>query len=210
VVDRLDVAVDGPAAAWTDVAPTTVRLLPGTEATIDVRVHPPRAPDPPAGPLDLVVQVTSAENADVHVVTKGVLEVGAYYELDARLTPEHATARRRTHHTLILHNGGNTPVTATLTGTDPDEALRLDFGARQFHAERGSDTTVAVVAVARRWNFWGKHDERPFTVSIAVEGTSKLTADATLSQRALLTLKVLLLVLLLVIGLVILVILAVE
>ncbi len=198
IVDRVDVTVEGPAAKWADVEPAAVRLLPGAEESVDLRVRPPRSPDSPAGPLELVVRARSNEHAGNEAVVTGVVEIGAYSELEARLVPEHGRGWRRADHRLILHNGGNTAVPATISARDPDDLLRFSVGASTVDAAPGAETTVGLEARARRWNWWGKPRVLPFTVVVAAAGASKLTAPGSLNQRALVRLRVALPVLLLI------------
>jgi zinc-ribbon domain len=197
VVDRVDVAVEGPAASWTEVSPNAVRLLPGAEESVHLRVRPPRSPQSPAGPVELVVRVSSKEHAGSDAVVTGVIEVGAYSELEARLVPEHGHGWRRTHHTLILQNSGNAPASGAISAHDPDDLVRFSFGAADVDAAPGVETTVGVEAKANRWHWWGKPRALPFTVAVAAAGATKLTAPGSLNQRALIRLRILLLVLVL-------------
>jgi hypothetical protein len=203
VVDRVDVSVEGPASKWTDVEPAAVRLLPGDEDSVDLRLRPPRSPDSPAGPLELVVRARSNEHVGNEAVVTGIVEVGAYSELDARLVPEHGRGWRRSDHRLILLNGGNAAVPATISARDPDDLVRFSVEASSLDAAPGAETTVGIQARARRLHWWGKPRVLPFSVVVAAR-PSKLTAPGSLHQRALVRLRValpLLLLLALVIAL---------
>jgi Double zinc ribbon len=196
VVDRVDVVVEGPAATWAKVEPPAVRLLPDAEGSVNLRVRPPRSPDSPAGPLELVVRARSNEHVGTEATVKGVVEVGAYSELEARLVPEHGRGWRRSRHRLILQNGGNTAVPTTISARDPDDLLRFSVEASAVDAAPGAETTVGLEARGRRWHWWGKPRVLPFTVVVAATGASKLSAPGSLNQRALVRLRVALPVLL--------------
>jgi hypothetical protein len=190
IVDRVDVSVEGPAATWTDVDPAAVRLLPGAEDSVDLRIRPPRSPDSPAGPLELVVRAKSSEHVGNEAVVEGVVDVGAYSELEARLVPEHGRGWRRARHRMILQNSGNTSVSATISARDPDDLLRFELGAPAVDAAPGGETTIGLEARARGWHWWGKPRVLPFTVAVAAAEAAKLTAPGSLSQRALIRLRI--------------------
>src|SRR5688572_24079300 len=61
-------SLTGEAAAWGWITPATMTVGAGEQATARVTFKLPRAPHPPAGPLDVTVAVTGAAEA------RGVLE----------------------------------------------------------------------------------------------------------------------------------------
>ncbi len=73
--DHLRIEVLGDAAAWADVTPSTLDLLPGASAAVSIRFHPPRGTGGPARSVDFAVAIHSAEHPDATAIELGVIEI---------------------------------------------------------------------------------------------------------------------------------------
>ena len=100
--------VGGPAAAWTWVSPEEVRLEPGAEGELRISVRLPPPPDPPAGRIDVPVEVRAGSAAPLAL--SGTLEVLPVVDLALSLTPGGQ---------LTVRNRGNLRTRATLSVDGP-------------------------------------------------------------------------------------------
>src|SRR5438270_109834 len=79
------------------------------------------------GEVPFAVKVTSLEDRLRPVVEEGSLLVGPFADLGAGLVPRTSSGVRGGKHELAFDNYGNTPVTGTLSATDPDVLLHFKF-----------------------------------------------------------------------------------
>ncbi len=143
VVDRFTVDVIGDAAAWTEVTPAAVNLLPDGHVEVDVVFSPPRSTAVLAGQHHVGVRVRSREDPDSSSVEEVVVEVGAFAELDAELLPSRRRSRRGARYRLAVENSGNTPMRVGIDPFDPEDDLvdiRLNRESFTLHP-----ATVALV-----------------------------------------------------------------
>ncbi|PRY39059.1 hypothetical protein [Umezawaea tangerina] len=170
VVDRFTVDVIGDAAAWTEVTPAAVNLLPDGHVEVDVVFSPPRSTAVLAGQHHVGVRVRSREDPDSSSVEEVVVEVGAFAELDAELLPSRRRSRRGARYRLAVENSGNTPMRVGIDPFDPEDDLvdiRLNRESFTLHP-----ATVALVAVKvrpyRRF-LRGEPRPHPFELRLAAE-----------------------------------------
>jgi len=104
-------ALTGEAAAWGWITPATMTLGAGDQRTARVTFKLPRAPHPPAGPLDVTVSVTGAGAGAVEA--RGTLEVAAFADVFATLDPDDTNRGR---YRLTVENRGNAAAPLTIEG----------------------------------------------------------------------------------------------
>lgn len=112
-------SLTGGAAAWGWVTPATMTLGAGQQGTARVTFKPPRAPYPPAGPLDVAVAVAGAGGAHTlggagdATEARATLEVAAFTDVFATLEPEDP---RHGRYRLTVENRGNVATPLTVEG----------------------------------------------------------------------------------------------
>ena len=188
IVEHVDLALDGAAAAWSAVEPRALRIMPGGSATGRLSVHPPRGSSTPAGAHALIV---SAQRADTHEVAghaDAVVDVAPFDLVAARIVPQHVTRWRRSRHRLELTNTGNATTQVVLSATDPDDLLA--FARLPPQAELPPGPPVALPLYVRAgWRLiGGKPVDRTFTVTATSANGGSVTAEAVMRQRALISL----------------------
>ena len=104
-------SLTGEAAAWAWITPATMTVGAGERQTARVTFKLPRAPHPPAGPLDVTVSVTGAGAGAAEA--RATLEVVAFADVFATLEPEDA---RRGRYQLKVENRGNATVPVAIEG----------------------------------------------------------------------------------------------
>lgn len=106
MVDYFTVVVRGPTAAWVEVDPVTLRLMPNHEGTVRVRFRPPRSPGVPAGRSPFGVQVTSRADPEVVGLVDANLDPSLFNAVQIELTPRTSEGRRVGEHQLTVVNPG--------------------------------------------------------------------------------------------------------
>ncbi len=132
-------SLTGEAAVWGWITPATMTLGAGEQATARVTLKLPRAPHPPAGPLDITVSATGGDGA---AEARGTLEVAAFADVFATLEPRDG---KRGRYLLKVSNRGNVAVPLTIEG---DDASVTAHPARVAPAPGA--TATARVTVRRR------------------------------------------------------------
>ena len=182
VVDQLSFTVLGGPAAWSDVDPPSVSLLPDADATARVSFRPPRSPSVPAGSMPFGVRVASQEDPDGSVVEEGRLEVAAFSDVAAELVPRTTRGSRGARHELAVENRGNARLNATLSGVDPDRHVSFRITPPAVVADAGH-AAFARVAVRARRRFWrGQPQTRPFRIQVESPDRAPVLVDGALLQ----------------------------
>ncbi|MFG2995256.1 hypothetical protein [Streptomyces sp. NPDC048340] len=188
LVEAYGFEVLGPAAAWTVVEPSTLSLMPNTAGTVELVVRPPRDSTVPPGGLAYAVRVLPQEQPEHATVPEGLLDIGAYADFTAELTPRMSQGRTGARFQLALDNRGNHPLTVSLAAKDQSEALRFTLPAAPTVVAPGRAAFVRVPVRARRRMWRGVPTPHPFQVTAApAEGVDPVTLDGTLLHRPVLT-----------------------
>jgi hypothetical protein len=166
LVDRYSFEVLGAAAMWTRVAPPELRLLPGTEAPVQLQLSPPRQPTPPAGPLPFGLRVSSIEEPGEPAVREGTLEIAPFIEAKSQLRPRTARGWLSGRYRLGITNEGNIPVDVETAASDPDDLLTFE-GPALARLEPGGEADSELRVRARKFMLSGRTQPRPFEVVVA-------------------------------------------
>ena len=142
VVDQVSLAVSGVSPAWVTIPKPTFSLLPDQSEESTIVVTVPREAGAPAGavPFSVVAQSRQGHAASAPV-TMNVLPFEA---LSMTLEPQ---ASDRTFR-LIARNGGNTPQTFALAGSDDEMAFSYTFDPPALVVPPGGEATVRVQVAA--------------------------------------------------------------
>lgn len=185
IVDRLVVTHDGP--DWATVEPGSVSLWPGRDGTVALTVAPPRRSDVPAGPLALRVRVANEQRPGLEASAEVALQVEAYDEVAASITPRTSSGRRTGRHQVAVANKGNAPWSASVSGSDPDDSLVIDARPPTLAVAPGSTGTSQVAVRAKSTMLRGAEQHRPFTVRLEPPNSAAIALDGAFRQRALLS-----------------------
>ena len=187
-VDRLTIEVLGDAAAWAEVDPPALNLMPGTSGTAAVRFRPPRNSSVRAGEVSFGVGIRSVEHPGASVVERGVIRITSFSEFEVDLAPRVRRGRRGGSFTVRAANNGNVPISLALAGSDPETTLRFRFRPATVQVEPGA-TALASVAVSAGGAFlFGSRRSRPFQIAATPANQPRRTLDGTLQQTALIPL----------------------
>ena len=188
VVDQFTLTVLGEAAAWATVIPPVVSLFPGAEGSAEIHFRPPRAATLRAGGLDFALRAVGSEDPDGSVVEEGSLDLGAFSEFSARITPRTSEGKRSAHHEIIVDNKGNSPLSVEFAASDPDELLAFALKPPRLDIPAGSSAHAQVKVAARKGFMRGPTQSRQFMIDVTPDsddGSGYPTRlDANFSQRA--------------------------
>jgi len=190
IVDRFDVAVVGPTAAWARVEPPSLSLFPGAEGETRVVFAPPRASEPRAGTLPFGLRITPEADPRGGTVEEGRITVEPFTEVVAQIVPQTSRGSRAGKHEVVVENRGNAPVAVDMLPSDPDRLLSFAIpnaapgpnGGARFSvgpAERGY---LALVARPVDSFLTGQKQTLPFTVDIKAGDQPPLQLRASLIQ----------------------------
>ncbi|MCS7477124.1 hypothetical protein ACFFQW_40540 [Umezawaea endophytica] len=172
VVDQFTVDVIGDAAAWTEVTPASVNLMPDGHVEVEVVFSPPRSTDVAAGQHHVGLRVRSREDPDSSSVEEVVVEVGAFAELDAELLPSKRRGRRGARYRLAVENAGNTPMRVEVDPFDPeDDRIDIRLNRESFTLHPATVALVTVKVRPYRGFLRGEPRQHPFELRLAAEPT---------------------------------------
>jgi hypothetical protein len=166
IVERVFIEVVGAPVPWSVVEPAQIELFPNTEGTVRIRIRPPRVAHTPTGIVPFRVQARSTVNPTVGAFVDGVMTIGSFEALEAKLVPRVARGRRKAKYRLALANTGNLPISARVMAGDPEIALLFQVSAPRLEIPPGTVLTTDITVRPERRRYVGPEAPRPFEVRI--------------------------------------------
>lgn len=188
LVAHAELSLSGSAAAWSTIAPTSLRILPGEQAEATVSLSPPRTGAATAGAHPLILEARGAVGAAVIGHADAIVDVAPFDLVAARVVPRQATRWHSSKRRLELTNAGNAAVAVSVRAFDDDDALVFTGLPPSGSLPPGPPIVVAFQAQARAWRIIGKPLDRAFSVSVTTTAGTTVAATAIFRQRALITL----------------------
>ncbi|MEV7197006.1 hydrolase [Streptomyces sp. NPDC093510] len=186
VVDAYRFEPVGDLVPWTTVEPQSLRLYPGTTGTVELTFAPPRTPDAAAGPHPYAVRITPTEHPGAVCVPEGNVTVTPFTEVRAELVPPTVKGWFRGRSRLAVDNIGNTPVTASLSGSDTGDRLGYELEPGNVRIEPGRAAFVDATLRPQQIIWFGAKQEQPYSLAVRRSGAEPLGVDGTFLQRGLL------------------------
>ena len=186
VVDHVTVEVLGPSAAWAEVDPGTLQLMPNHEGTVHLRFRPPRSPGVPAGRIPFGVQATSRADPSVIARVDTSLDLEPFRAIQPELVPRTSEGRRVGEHRLTVANAGNEPFRARIEVDDPDQKLRAAVRPRVLDLPAGLTAVVELRIRPRRLRLLGQPVTHPFQVVLDPRDDAPTMVDGAMLQQPLL------------------------
>ena len=132
-VEHFAVTVEGAVAAFAQVSPPALKVLPNKNDTAEVRFVVPREPRPHAGHYSFQVVARASVDSDVSARVLGGLTVGRFDLVSAVVDPAMSAGRRPGLHRVTVTNRGNAAVDAQVAMADQQGDLTFEppkFGGR--------------------------------------------------------------------------------
>jgi len=185
VVDRFHVEVLGDAAQWATVTPPNLPLFPNAEGSVTVSFRPKRSPTALAGTWPFGVRIASEVDPRSATVEEGTLEIDAFTQLNAELSPQISHGRRVGRHQIACDNYGNTPLRLTFAGADPENTLRFRFRPAIVVAQPGTATVVRLGVRPRRRYLTGQAKTHEFRIVVQAKDAPPASLSGSMVQTAL-------------------------
>ncbi len=166
IVDRFELSVVGPLAAWAHVEPASLSLFPGQEGEAQISFGPPRESSPRAGTYPYGVRVRAATDPGGAVVEEGRVTIGSFSQTTAEIVPQTSRGSRGGRHEVIIENRGNAALDAVIGAADPDRLVDFEVRPDRLVIGPGERSGVTVRASARDTFFLGSKQSHPFNVEI--------------------------------------------
>ena len=186
VVDHVTTQVLGPPAAWAEVDPGTLQLMPNHEGTVRIRFRPPRSPGVPAGRIPFGVQATSRADPSVIARVDTSLDLEPFRAIQPELVPRTSEGRRVGEHRLTVANAGNEPFRARIEVDDPDQKLRAAVRPRILDLPAGQTAVAELRIRPRRLRLLGQPITHPFQVVLDPRDAAPTMVDGAMLQQPLL------------------------
>jgi hypothetical protein len=166
IVDRFELSVVGPLAAWATVEPASLSLFPGQEGEARIAFAPPRETSPRSGTYPYGVRIRAAADPGGANVEEGRVTVGPFIQTAAEIVPQTSRGSRGGRHEVIVENRGNAPVDVLIAAVDPDRLVTFDVRPDRLVIAPGEKSGSTVRATARDTFFLGSKQPHPFNVEV--------------------------------------------
>lgn len=186
IVERFEIGVVGPAAAWAHAEPDALRLFPDVEGTAQIVFRPPRAASPLADTYPFGISIRPAADPDSSTVEEGRVTVAPFVQLVTEVVPQTSRGSRSGRHMVTIKNQGNSVAEITLKATDPDRLLLIDVQPPRFGLEAGGSSTVRVRVKPAATFFTGSPNRIPFVVQVDERIAGSREVPASFEQRPIL------------------------
>lgn len=186
IVERFEIGVVGPAAAWARAEPDALRLFPDEEGTAQVTFRPPRAASPVADTYPFGISIRPAADPDSSTVEEGRVTVEPFVELETGIVPQTSRGARSGNHTVAIKNLGNSVAEITLQATDPDRLLMIDVAPPRFGLAPGEARSVRARVKPGNTFFMGPPNRIPFVVQVDERLAGSRQVPASFEQRPIL------------------------
>jgi hypothetical protein len=149
-VESYRVEVVGAPSAFARVDPSTVSVLPGREAEVDVWFNPPAGASTPTGALPFAVRATSEVDASSSAAAEGHIELSGVAGLQAWCANTSRKARWKANFPLEFANHGNAAVRLAVVAHDPSGEVRITVSDEVVDLQPGGRATSNVTAKVRQ------------------------------------------------------------
>ncbi len=178
VVEKVAFTVEGIPAEWTVVEPPEVGLFPAQEAEVRILFRPPRSSRVRCGVTPFRLVGTSQSDTTVSDCADGVVDVGAFVDVKASLSPLRSTGSSGAEHRVALENAGNTLTTIVVTPSQPGNDLILTAKPESLELGPGAKAESRVDVVPRQPLFSAADRAYPLSISISTQGQGPIVLQA--------------------------------
>lgn len=182
VIEEYAVDVVGADPAWVHAEPQRVSLLPGKDATVEVGLTLPAEHPPPAGTRVLGIRFAPLSGTSPGRVEEVALTITPAPAAELAVEPQQVRGRASGRFTARVSNRGNTPLEISLSGEDPERAVRVIVNPPLLQLRAGEQRQVRIHVSARR-EWTGPEVLRPLVIR-ARGGPKELAATVTFAQRS--------------------------
>ncbi len=181
VRDRYRVVLTGIPEDWYRLSDTDVRLDPGENAQVSLRLNPVTGPGLPAGEYEFLIRAVPDGMPDHYGEALGVISIIGVAKYDARLEPLQAEGSRKVF-TVKVMNTGDMPLRIVLETSDTESRCKFKVPAPR-PLEPGQEGHIQLKVGAKRNGFVGPRETFDFRVRVLNEEGEAQTARDTFDGR---------------------------
>ncbi len=148
--DTYFIEVDGAPKEWVRLDRAEVHLGPGTQGRVVISFKPPRRAESAPGDYIVTVHVRAQSRPAQTLVAKLTLRVLTFSAFGMQLDPVTQMLQAGQPFTIHMHNQGNTPLTVSLQGRDPRNALQFYFQPHTLSLQPG-ERVGALASIQVPW-----------------------------------------------------------
>jgi hypothetical protein len=172
--ERYRVVINGVPEDWYRLSDTEVRLDPGENAQVPLRINPVTGPGLPAGEYEFLIRAVPDGMPDHYGEALGVISITGVAKYDARLEPLQAEGGRKDFTVKVL-NTGDLPLRIVLEPSDAENRCKFKVPAPR-PLEPGQEGYIILKVGAKRNGFVGPRETFDFRVRIRNEEGEAQTA----------------------------------
>lgn len=181
-VDHFMLSLEGVPTSWVTIPQTSLQLMPGSQGSLPISIHPPRDSSATAGLHKYRLTVRATSNPRESAGITGQINLQPFEQYNVIVTPSQlnsgATCR------VEIQNQGNSPTTFTVTGSDPAEAIVFQGTGQPIQLNPGQQNSITLQLAAKKRPLLGQTQKLPFTIGATPSGSgAKMSATGTAQRQ---------------------------
>ena len=181
VRERYRIFINGVPEDWYRLSDSEVRLDPGENRQVSLRLAPVTGPSTPAGEYEFLVRAVPEGMEEYFGEALGVISITGVPKYDARLDPLEAEGTRKDY-SVRVENTGDTSLRLTLAPADPESRCKFKVPETRT-VDPGQVGLLQLRVGAKRNGFVGAPETFDFRVRIESEDPEVQTAKDTFDGR---------------------------
>jgi uncharacterized membrane protein len=181
VRERYRILINGIPEDWYRLSDSEVRLDPGENRQVSLRLAPVTGPSTPAGEYEFLVRAVPDGMEEYFGEALGVISITGVPKYEARLDPLEAEGTRKDY-SLRVENTGDTTLRLTLDPSDPESRCKFKLPETRT-VDPGQVGLLQLRVGAKRNGFVGPPETFDFRVRIDSEDPDVVTAKETFDGR---------------------------
>jgi len=176
LIERYEIQVVGIPEEWYGLSTSELRLDPGGNAQVPLRLTPRPGPGYPAGEYSFRLRVAPHRFPDSFAEVGARITIIGVPAFDARLTPAQSQGRKEKFK-LTLANIGSVPLSLWMEGSDPEGMCKFKFPPPP-NLDPGQEAVVPVWVGAQRNGLLGPPETFDFRLRVSPAGAESTAAKA--------------------------------
>ena len=163
--DHFDLKLEGLPPGWVTLPDEAIRLMPGTQSSLPITIHPPRDSSAQSGQHRYRLVVVSQSSPSEQAAVSGTVQIRPFTQFVIDMRPREITNNGVCR--VLVRNDGNYETTYSLSGSDPARAVQFEQPRQQLTVPAGGRDTVDFQVGAAQRPFTGNPQTVPFTIQVS-------------------------------------------
>ncbi len=179
--ERFEMSVVGIPDDWYTLSAEELRLEPGRNAQVSLRLNPVTGPAHPAGEYEFLVRARPQSSPDYYGEALGAMSIAGVARFDARIQPLQAQGRAKTFD-LVVANTGDLPIKMSLDAAEAENKCKFRLPSPRDILP-GQEGHIPIKVGARRLGIIGPPETFDFEVRLKPETSSIVAGQDTFTAR---------------------------